>query len=328
VADLLQEIARGKIAPVYFLVGERYPRDQVLQALREAVLAGDDSDFNFESLDAQECDAAQILSAARTIPMLGGQRLVVVREAHRLAAGELARLLPYVKDPSPSTCLVLLGDKADTRLKFFVQLKKSGVLQKFEPLKERQAPGWLSAEARRRRVKLAPGAAERIAEAVGTDMGRLASALEQLSLYVGPGRQVTAEAAEELLAETRERSIFELTNAVGRGQRRQALRVLQRMLDSREPGVRMVAMLARHLRQLWIVKELSGEGADRRTIASQAGLHPYFVKDMARQAGRIRVGTLRRMHRALFEADRALKSSKLPDGVILQRLVMELCPAE
>ena len=201
-------------------------------------------------------------------------------------------------------------------------------MARFEPLKDRQAAPWVAAEARRTRVKLQPGAAESIADAVGTDMAQLAMAIERLSLYAGPGQPVGTEQVEELLARTRQRSIFDLTNAVGRGQRGEALEVLRRMLVDREPGVRILAMLARHLRQLWQARELSERGQPRDAIASALGIHPFFVGDIVEQARRFNRGALERTHRALFEADRSLKSSRLSEAMILERLVLSLCPPD
>jgi DNA polymerase-3 subunit delta len=325
--DLLREIEGGKIAPIYYLCGERFPLERVVTALRQAVLGGDASAFNFDALQAEEHGPEAILAAARTMPMLGAMRLVQVRDMHLLGAKELNKLLPYVKDPAPTTCLLLVADKADLRLKLFTELKKTGVVQRFDPLKDRQVPDWLAGEARRMKVKLEPGAAERIADAVGTDMGQLASALERLELYVGSGRGVSPRDVDELLAQTRQHSIFELTNAVGRGQRREALLVLRRMLQDKEPGVRIVVMLARHLRHIWSAKELRAGGEQPKAIAARVGIHPYFVQDVLRQAQRFSWPMLRRTHRALFEADRSLKSSRLSDAAVLEQLVLRLCPA-
>lgn len=326
--DLLQQIEAGKLQPVYFLSGEAYPLELAAAAIRDAVLGDQQNAFNLDALLASEASAASILEAARTMPMFGSRRLVQVRDAHVLKAEELNQLLPYLKDPSPTTCLLLLGEKADLRLKFFSELKKHGVVVRFERLKDRQAPGWVAGEAKRLRIQLRAGAAEAIAEAVGTDMGQLAAALERLSLFVGVGKPVGPADVERVLAQTRQRSIFELTNAVGRGQRREALLVLSRMLDDREPGVRIVAMLARHLRQLWSARELSTRGQSKNEIAGALGIHPFFVGDMLEQAMRFNVAALRRTHRALFEADRQLKSSRLPESAILERLVLSLCPAQ
>ena len=324
--DLIADIEAARLSPVYYLCGERYPVDRVSAALRRAVLGGKNaSAFNFDAL-GPDAGAREILSAVRTVPMLGRARLVQVRDAHLLSAEELNKLLPYLEDPAPFSHLLFTAEKADLRLKFFSRLKKLGVVQRFDPLKERQVPGWLSQEARRQKVTLRPGAAERIADAVGTDMAQLASALERLSLYVGPGEPVTTAAVEELLARTRQHSIFELTNAFGRGDRREALLLLRRMLQDREPGVRIVIMLARHLRQVWSARELSSSGAGQKAIASRVGIHPYFVKDMVGQGRRFTDEALQRTHRALFEADRSLKSSRLSDAAVLEQLVLHLCP--
>lgn len=326
-ADLVASIRKGKIAPIYFLSGESHPVEVVVSALREAVIEGEENPFNYEMLTVPEAGAAQITGAARTVPMMGGQRLILVRDAHLLKGPELAGLLAYAEDPNPTTCLVLVGDKVDGRLKAISRLKKLGYLHTFAALKERAVSGWVKEEARRLGIKLAAGAAERIKDAVGADMARLASSLEMLALYAGAGKPIKPAHVEELLDQTRERNIFELTNAVGRGQRREALVVLQRMLAAREPGLRIVAMLTRHLRQLWNVKEMLAAGQPEAAMARKVGVHPYFLKDMVRQAGRVKHLTLRRMHRALFETDRALKSSRLPDALILQKLVLEMCPA-
>lgn len=324
--DILTDIARGKIAPLYFLIGERYPQERVLQALRGALLQGGENDFNFESLHAKEDGVQAILSAARTMSLLGGTKLVVVREAQLLPAAELNKMLRYVEDPSPASCVLFMAAKAKTQLKFFKVFKKKGVIQKDKPLKDREVPRWLGAEARRLKIKLEPGTAERIADSIGADMVRLITSLEQLSIYVGPGQPIGPRDVEELLAQTRERSIFDLTNAVGRGQRREALAVLKRMLEAREPGVRILVMLTRHVRQLWSAWEMTKRRMGKDAIAKQIGVHPYFVQDIIRQGNRMGGKTLRRMHRALFEADRAIKSSRLSDAVIMERLVLSLCP--
>ena len=324
--DILGNIKKGKIAPMYFLAGERYPQERVVEALRAALLSGGENDFNFESLHAKEDGPSAVLSAARTMSLLGGTKLVLVREAHLFKAAQLNEMLRYIEDPSPRSCVVFLASKADTRLKFFKVFKKKGVFQKDKPLRDREVPKWVTAEARRLKIKLEPRAAHRVADSIGTDKGQLAMALEQLSIYVGQGEPVGSRDVEELLAQTRERSIFDLTNAVGRGQRREALAVLKRMLESREPGVRILVMLTRHVRHLWSAAEMSSQRVGKDAIAKQIGVPAFFVGDIINQGNRIGQKTLRRMHRALFEADRAIKSSRLSDAVILERLVLSLCP--
>ncbi|MBW2732823.1 MAG: DNA polymerase III subunit delta [Deltaproteobacteria bacterium] len=325
-SDPIDAVEAGQLARVYYVCGESFPRDRLIAAVRKAVVGDDANAFNYDALQGKEHPAAQILAAVRTMPMLGGQRLVQVRDAHEIKADELNKLLPAIEDPSPYAVLLMVGESADLRLKFFNAAKKAGaVVHRYEGIKERQAPGWVATEARRAKIRLGPGAAECVADAVGTDLAQLAGALEQLSLYVGEGQAVEMRDVEELLAQTRQRSIFELTNAVGRRDRREAMLVLKQMLEAREPALRILAMLARHVRQLWSAKEVAAGGAGEKAIADQVGIHPFFVKDILQQAQRFEISTLRRTHRALTAADQRLKSSHISDALVLEQLVLQLC---
>jgi len=216
-----------------------------------------------------------------------------------------------------------VGDKVDVRFRAFQMLRKRGYLHVFAPLRDQALAGWLRGEARARKIALAPDAAEALATAAGPDLGRLSQSLDQLALYAG-GDPIGVEAVENLVAETRQRGIFELTKAIGAGQTARALALLTNMLRNREPALRIQFMLARHLRQVWRAKELAQSGASRQEIASGVGLNPYFLDDVLVPARRMSRQALEQAFDRLFEADLGLKSSKLDPEIALARLVQTL----
>jgi DNA polymerase-3 subunit delta len=241
-----------------------------------------------------------------------------------MKAEELGGLSSYVADPAPETCLVFVAEKADQRLKFFTAFKKHGVLVKLDPLYERQLPDFVRGEARARSVTIAPDAVTMIVDEIGAELGQLADAVERLAIFVGDRKSVSAEDVEQVVATTRQRSVFELANAVGGGDRAKALAMLSSMLGARESGVRIVAMLARHLRQLWITSELLQKTRDKFEIAGALGIPPFFADDIIKQARTLDPARAKRMHAALYLADKNLKSSRLEDARILEALVLEL----
>jgi DNA polymerase-3 subunit delta len=324
-ADPLAPLREGEPGPLYFLHGkERYLVDRAVDLLRARVLDPRTKDFNYELFYGKEAGAARIAQAARTLPMMAKRRLILVRDADEMKADELAGLSSYVSDPAPETCLVFVAEKADQRLKFFSAFKKHGVLIKLDPLYERQLPDFVRGEGKARGVTLAPDALTMIVDEIGAELGQLADAVERLAIYVGERKQVTAEDVEQVVATTRQRSVFDLANAVGAGDRAQALRVLSSMLGARESGVRIVAMLARHLRQLWITSELLERTRDKFEIAQALGIPPFFADDIIRQARTLDAARAKRMHAALFLADKNLKSSRLDDARLLEGLILEL----
>ena len=324
-ADPLATLREGEPGPLYFLYGkERYLLDRAVDLLRARVLDPRTRDFNYELFYGKEAGASRIAQAARTLPMMAKRRLILVRDADEMKADELGGLVSYVSDPAPETCLVFVGEKADQRLKFFSAFKKHGELVKLEPLYERQLPDFVRGEAKARGVTLAPDAVTMIVAEIGAELGQLADAVERLAMYAGERKQITADDVDKVVATTRQRSVFELANAVGAGDRASALAMLSSMLGARESGVRIVAMLARHLRQLWITSELLQRTRDKFEIASALGIPPFFADDIIRQARTLDAAKAKRMHAALFTADKNLKSSRLDDARLLETLILEL----
>jgi len=203
-------------------------------------------------------------------------------------------------------------------------LRKAGYLHEFAPLRDRELGGWITREARARKLTITSDAVSALAESAGPELSRLAMALEQLALYVGARASITLEDVEALVPETRQRSVFELTRAIGEGDVTRALRTLANMFRNREPPLRVQFMLARQLRQIWRAKELAAAGAGRDEIASAVGVPPFFLDDVLTPARRMTNRTLARGFERLYQADRALKSSRVDGELLLSRLVEQL----
>jgi DNA polymerase-3 subunit delta len=328
--DLVSRIESGSLDPIYCLHGdERYTLDRALAALRRAALGTDAeraASFNLETFELKERGLGAALDAARTLPMFAKRRLVIARGIDDLDAEALEPLAAYVADPNPSTCLVLVAStKVDGRLKAFQALRKAGYLHEMAPLKDWQLPEWVQGEARRRKLNVHPEAARLLADAAGPDLGRLALALEQVALFAGPDTKIMPEHVDAVVPESRERSVFELTKAIGAGDREQALRLLANMMRNREPPLRVQFMLARQFRQIWRAKELQAEGVPRNELAGRIGVPPFFVDDFLGPARRMSIAALERSLLRLHQAERAFKgASKIDPELQLGRLVRAL----
>jgi DNA polymerase-3 subunit delta len=115
---------RADCSRLYLYGDEPKLQDEVLTAIRGALFGqgGGAEAFNVDRIDAETASPAEIVDAANQLPVLAPRRLVVVRGAERLLraeadAGEEGALARYLEHPSPQTCLVLLGEKPDGRLR-------------------------------------------------------------------------------------------------------------------------------------------------------------------------------------------------------------------
>jgi len=324
--DVFADIAAGNLDPIYCLHGnERFLLDRCLAAVRKSVLGSETAGttgFDHDTFDLKETPLAQVLGAARTLPMFSKRRLVIAEGIDDVKAAELEGLVKYVADPNPRGCLVLVGDKVDGRLRAFAALRKAGFLHEFTRLKDRDLVTWVSTEAKRRGLDIEPAAVQALAEFAGPDLGRVAHAMEQVALFAG-GRIKRAH-VEEMIPESRERGVFELTKAIGTGDVRLALSLVANMLRNREPALKIQFMLLRQLRQIWRAKELSAASVPRAEIAAKVGIAPFFLDDILVPAGRMTAVALKRSFMHLYRADRSLKSSRVDPDVQMLRLVRQL----
>ncbi len=326
--DPLASLRKGELSPLYWIFGkERFLVERALGLLKERLLEPATRDFNYDLYHAKEAVPQAILAAARTLPMMARRRLVVVRDADSLDARQLESFAPYLATPVPETCLVLLSDKLDQRTKFSAAFKRAGVLIKLDPLPDRQLPGFVRSEGAARGLRFGAGAAESIAEEVGADLGQIVDALERLDLYVGERKEIRCEDIEAVVATTRQRSVFELADAIGAGDAARALSTLGSLLGGGEAPLKLLAMIGRTVRQLIVVRELTEQRVGRAALAERLALPPFVVEKLEAQARRFDRERLRVMHGAIYQADRTLKSSRLEGQRVMELLVLGLVQA-
>ena len=321
VEEVLREVSAGRLRPVYVLVGpERFRTDRALQAIRDAVLDPATSGWNFEPFGGKDAKAVKILAAAQTPPMMGRGRLVLVRNVEALDAAEQDALAPYVEDPSPTTTMVLLADKLDGRRKLAAAARKAKALFDAPAIREREVAGWAMRIAKSLGNDLEGAAAQALVECCGTDLYLLDDSLQRLSLYVGEKRPITAAAVGACIAPLRSGNVFELVDALGQRQAARALALLGELMDAREPALRILYWMARHVRQLIVARQTPGP-----ELPGRLGVPPFVANKLAQQARGMPAGTLERALGVLATTDLELKGAKRPDRLVLEEAVLRLC---
>lgn len=323
---LLNNLEAGEIQPVYVLHGpEGFLIERALTSLKRRVVEPGD-DMAHQTFRGGETPARTIVAAARTVPMLCERQLVIVRQADDLSKEDQDLLLKYVESPVSSTCLVLLAGKIDKRYKLWSHASRNGLAFHAAALSERQLPGWISKRAQACGLKLSAQAVQVLAESTGTDLATVEDALERLALYIGDRPTATAGDVELVVASSRVRSVFELTDALGRKDASTALRTLSNMLSNQEVPLRLLATLATHVRRLLMAAELgSGYLSDPRRLAAKLSIHPYAAEKVAAQAGRFTRDELRAALLRLARTDLELKSARRPDKLVMEEMILDLC---
>ncbi len=331
IVEFEKALAKGRVPAIVLLVGEEGRLvDRGLARLREAVVPEDRRAFNEERLRGDEVDAAQLVDSLRTVPLLGGRRLVVVREADRLAPEVLDALAAYARAPLDSAVLALAAERIDRRLKSWKALESAGVLVDCGRPDARSLGRRLDEAAAAAGATFEPGAAELLVELAGGDLGVLEGEVAKLAAFVGPGRPISGDAVRELVAGRAGApggaSLFGWVDAVAERRTAEALAGVGRLLAAGEEPLRLLALLARQIRLVWSAKALAGRGAGVQEIGERLVPRARFlVPKLLAQARGFSEAELARAHEALIAADLALKSSPASEALVLERLVLVIC---
>jgi len=335
----VEEAKAGNLRPVYLVAGEElFFRQQVVAALREAVVGEGGPSLNEDQFVAGEVDVKTVLSAARTLPMFGVRRLVTVRSLERWDKGDaddkeakgvvqkpLDQLADYAANAPPSTTLLLIADKLDNRRRLMASAKRDGFLVVCAPLPAAALGGWVQQRARQHGHPLGSGAAALLAELCGSDLSVLSDALERVELFVGQGAEVTEAAVLECVANMQPGNVWDLVSAVGRRDAGAALAALDRVF---EPGAgpRLVGLLCWSARQLIKFGSARREGLSADEAAVRAGAPPFKGRELNDQLRQLSLDRAERWLEALAQLDFDLKGgSRLPQKALLETALLGFC---
>lgn len=329
--QLFDDLKSSEIEPVYYLHGpDGFMLKTAVEAVVEAALPDGRNDFNFEQFRGNDATAEAIRSAAETLPFMTERRVVVVRDVQQMPSGELDDLKEYFKDPSPTTCMIVVAmtakKKLDGRTSAVKAMRKAAAEYEFKELREREVGEIIRRNARPLDLELDTNAVAYLVEALGTDMAALVSALEKIDLYVGTDRRrATVEDVQAIVADTRVKTVFDLTEALGSRDFGESLKILDRMMVGGESPIGITAMIARHFRIVGRLQDGTVARLKKNEAARKVGVHPYFLRDYKGDARRFSRPEVEQLRRRLTETDLALKSSRLADRVVMEGLLYDIC---
>ncbi len=321
----LSALEQGTIARVYCLFGpERTLLNDLVLAIRRAVLPSKAQAWNHDRLEASQATVESVWTALRTVPMLGGRRLVEVTDVHKWPEDWRQALAERIEQIPNTACLLLVADNLDARKKLVRACSKTGVALKLEPPRPREAAELLGQWARQLGVRIAPEATALLLEMTGGDLGVLRRALENAALYAGP-EVIRPEHVAATVPDTRQALVFELADAVAERNLEKALDALKRLGKDPSAHLKALGMLARQVRLLRLAHWALARGTPPGRLAETLDVHPYVAKKLASQVRRHGPASLERAHVLLTHADLTLKSSRRDGRLVMEQLVMELC---
>jgi DNA polymerase-3 subunit delta len=342
---------KGELRPGYVLAGdETFLQDRCRAAVLKGFVPQELRDFCLSDLDLSSTSIFEVLDRAQTPSLMAPFQAIFVRNLRQLYTrgakkDEFAALNRYFRSPNPQALLIFVADFV--RIPADIRRMEMDDKNRFERLKETlgehcgmvelarvnevDAMRWVAATALEAGARIDPDAARELVDALGANMMLISSELEKLLLYtLGQGR-ITLGDVETMVLSAKQRSLYELTDAISAHDRVRALALLQGLLNSSDAGedaaIGHLYMLARTFRQMLVIleKNVRDSRAIWQALWQGFRMPPFAADDLIRQARRFKNRReLTRALRLIARADLELRSSPPDKRLVLERLVYEL----
>jgi DNA polymerase III subunit delta len=352
VAEVAAAASNGSaLKPGYVFAGDEvFLYERCRKAVLKAFVPDDFRDFCLSELDLTQNSIFEILDRARTPSLMAPFQVVFVRNLKQLYTrgakkDEFAEIDRYFRSPNPQALIIFVADhlripadprrmEMDDKTKF-ERLRETlgdhcGIVE-LARVDDTDAMRWVAATAQEQATKMDPDAVRELVDALGSDMMLIASELEKLLLFsLGRGR-ITLGDVETMVLSAKQRSLYELTDAISAKDRPRALALLHGLLNSSEAGeeaaIGHLYMLARTFRQMLVIleKNVRDSRAIWQALWQGFRMPPFAADDLIRQARRYKSRRdLTRALRLIARADLELRSSPPDKRIVLERLIYDL----
>ncbi|MDQ3833740.1 MAG: DNA polymerase III subunit delta [Actinomycetota bacterium] len=301
---------------VYLLLGDDEERKaRSVEMLRKSRPA--------DIYDAAETPPEAIISACNSYSLFGEGTFVLLKNLGSWNATQKAKIVDYLKNPSPDADLVMLGTKLGAREKLLVAAKEAGEVHNFEQPTGKALARWAVGYAKKQGLVMPEDVAQGLVARCSNDKVRVSRETEKLALYAT--EMATMEDVEVLCPPDLQSNIFAFVDALGMGNRSKALGLLEALVRTGEPPLRIVHMIRRQFRLLARAKALFAGGASRSEVASTLKIPSFVARKFQEQAQKLSEEDLENALALTLKLESGLKGgSDLGNELQVELAILEL----
>jgi DNA polymerase-3 subunit delta len=353
VERFLAEVSGDARRAGYVLLGdEAFLYEICRKGVLQALVPGEMKDFCLHDLDLGQTSIFEALDLAQTPSLMAPFQVLFLRNVKTLYGRgqkkeEFKAIDEYFRRPNPQALVIFVADyivlPQDLRKMDMTDKERAekiretlgevcGVVE-LQRVSEDDAVRWVRREAEAKGISFSEDAARELVDALSAEMLMVASELEKLLLYAGAMGRTSVEVGdvETMVSAAKQRSLYELTDAISLKDVPRALGLLRGLLNASEGGedaaIGHVFTLAKTFRQMLVLneKQVKDQRAMWQVLWPGFRVAPFAADALIAQARRYKDrGELTRGLRWIAKADMELRSSPPDKKLVLERLVIRL----
>ena len=220
--------------------------------------------------------------------------------------------------------IIFLEDEVEKN-SIYNTIEKLGNICEFEEQKPIQIIKRLKNISNNYKVNVNENVLQYLIESCGTNMQDLINEIRKLIEYAGENGIIQKEDINKLCTKKVESVIFDLTDSLGKKNIKEAIEVLNNLINSKEPIQKILITLYNHFKKLYLVKLSLNENRD---IASVLRLKPnqmFLINKYKIQAKEFKEKELRQIIQELEDLDYKYKIGLIDLNIGLESILCTYC---
>lgn len=329
--QLKTDLKAGSLSRLYVFHGEEvYLREYYLDQIKKALLPAGLEQFNFHAIPGKGCTPQLLAQTVDCLPMMSERTIVVVTDYDLFGSGEenRAALIALFADLPEYCCLVFVYDlmdyKPDARTKMATALKQYGAVVAFRRQEQGDLVDWIARRFRAAEHDIGSEEAKYLLFLCGDLMTNLVTEIEKISAYA-KHRRITQEDIDAVAVAQIDVVVFQMTDAIARGDFDQVAAVMSDLLGGQESPIMILSVVGKYFRQMYTARLARESGWDKNWLMELWGMkNSWPAERLMDAAGRYSLPWCRAAVRRCAETDLAIKSYGGDERELLISLILEL----
>lgn len=325
---ILNHIKKENIRPIYLFFGsENYLKENILNKFREKLINPNQRELNYKVFYGDKCLISEIINEMETIPFISKYKLVVIKEAEKIAQKDEVRLIDYFNhfklNNNFSILLIIYKENAPDK-EIIKAVKRIGLIVNFNVPNKSKLILWTKAKFRQSNKEITPEALFYLQSYVGSDLGYLFNEIDKIDICTKDKKVIEKEDVATAIGGSESVNIFKVLDSLGEKKSNSAIDGLVKLDNSNLHYLSILAMIYRQIRLILHTKLLLLSGANFNQIRKELKLPSFIVEKIAKQSRKYTIKELCQAYKLLNIADLELKDSQKNPQIILEELVMNI----
>ncbi len=310
-----QDLEKSCISqPIYLIKGDAFlcqdAKNKIIQKLNI-------SKINVSLFTDENFDVNNTLNACNQFSFFSEKRMVIVQDlAKELTNDNKFRFENYSKNPNID-CVLILIDTISSKV--FDFMKNVEVIE-CKP-NDFFVQNYIKNNVEKLGNTISLQNCKKLNDYCLGNLNRITLEIKKLSDYVGKNKEITAQVIDNLVFKDTELKVFDLTNALCVKDGNRALKILNDMITSGEPPIKILGLINANFRRMMFAKINKGSNTD---LAKALNVKEFAIAKAKESASFFSASQLKNIINLLLEADYNIKSGVMSQDNVLYYVVCKI----